>query len=449
MVDSIKFLQLTEILRIHGKTIKRMTFEAQRFPSIQKISAYRIVNFFKQVPNLTSLELRGSPWIFEKLRYFEPILTKLEFLNFDCPLHSIIRGQTLAEIIKPHTFKNLLINQKMKNLEVLIQNQSSIKSLTIGGSALQKFNCFASLQLEQLCIENADVDDHYIHQLIVQHPELKSIEASFYFSPQTFNVICSMQNLETLSLDVHDDVLEEINQLANLPKIKEIKFYLNGDLEEEEAFLEISLIPLHALENVTMSDTRYRFFNNPIILENIALNWSNLKNLTVDNAAVDGIDFLNEFLDKLPKLESLSIEECHTMDVPRKYFFHNNNQQYPQLKKLCLIGNVDSFSSLNDLLECTPNLEVLEIARANTLYCPKILRSFLSLKNLKELEIKFYFGSILINVTRQEMQLILDLCRRLQKFEIIFPATQFSEEFIAMLEPYSTVDVNSLTLRKK
>jgi hypothetical protein len=304
--------------------------------------------------------------------------------------------------------------------------------------------------LEQLCIENADVDDHYIHQLIVQHPELKSIEASFYFSPQTFNVICSMQNLETLSLDVHDDVLEEINQLANLPKIKEIKFYLNGDLEEEEAFLEISLIPLHALENVTMSDTRYRFFNNPIILENIALNWSNLKNLTVDNAAVDGIDFLNEFLDKLPKLESLSIEECHTMDVPRKYIFHNDNQQYPHLKTLCFEGFSKKFSSLKDLLECAPNLEVLKIARPKTPYCPKILRNFLNLDHLKELDIRFHIGSRLVNITHQNMQLILDLCRRLQKFKISFePIDQFSEGFIVMLKPYSTVDDNRLTLRKE
>jgi hypothetical protein len=46
------------------------------------------------------------------------------------------------------------------------------------------------------------------------------------------------------------------------------------------------------------------------------------------------------------------------------------------------------------------------------------------------------------------MQLILDLCRRLQKFEIIFPTTQFSEEFIAMLEPYSTVNGHKLTLNK-
>jgi hypothetical protein len=304
--------------------------------------------------------------------------------------------------------------------------------------------------LEQLCFENGDVDDHYIHQLIVQHPELKSIEASFYFSPQTFNVICSMQNLETLSLAVDENILEEVHQLANLPKIKEITLDLDEDLEEEDVFLEISLIPLNTLETVTLSDPQYRFFNNPIILENIALNWSNLKNLTVDNAADDGIDFLNEFLDKLPKLESLQIEEYNQNEFPRKYVFHNDNQQYPHLKTLRFEGFSKNFNSLKDLLECAPNLEVLKIARPKTPYCPKILRNFLNLDHLKELDIRFHIGSRLVNITHQNMQLILDLCRCLQKFKISFEPTEpFSEEFITMLEPYGTVDDNRLTLRKE
>jgi hypothetical protein len=172
-----------------------------------------------------------------------------------------------------------------------------------------------------------------------------------------------MENLESLKLRVHQENLNELHQLSNLRKIKEIIFELTYMQEESETLIIVSSIVLPTVEKVKIFDESHRLLNNTLIIDNIGLNWSNIKHLIVYNAYRNGIDFLNEFLDKIPRLESLIIKNCRVMFHDHAYVFHNNDRQYVNLKQLKFHG-AKKVTSFTCLLECLPNLEELYFARS-------------------------------------------------------------------------------------
>lgn len=432
----------------HGQTIESLSLHNCAAGSIA--SAFNLTEIFEVVPNLKHLDFYAKGLTISNTYNHDNVLGKLESLELHIDSNASL---DFLHFLMPNTIRTFEITKSdWIHLPQFLQQQSNIMHLEVSNNH-GDIEIFNHLKLDTLKIAcNTHVDrrheENFIVQMLQRHPEMKKVESILSgmaddqgTSLTLLRAYCESKNLEYLDLSVSSANVIEMQRISQLPKLKEVVFYV--DEANQDDFMELASIRLDAVEKISIFDFFGKKFTNELLFEFAGQSWPNLKHFhaVVPSKFAGGIDLLNLYLDNFPELEHLHIwsdgeqrpdESRLNRNQTRQNILKFNAcfRQYPNLKRLKI--ECATVWNFEDLIAALPNVESIEVDEyARIDYTPRCLCNLTQAKNLKHLEVGFYEQSSSARFSDREAIWMKQLCKSLKRFKIGFGS---SAAFLASLQ---------------
>lgn len=393
-MDTCKVMTLQQLWRLktifykYGHDITDFTWESCKMTKSEIVT---LLNFMPGLKSLTVIAWKLQEELYDELT---PLLNLKDLVNLKITRSDPSTVNFFTNFLPPNTITDLNLQN---DPEGFLSVQQSIKKLELHVD-LFNHEDLKAMQLSELKLKlrryRDEAGESVVQSIVAYQPQLKSLnligcEGCFDGDDAAFSAICSLQNLETLRLNIDDlsstAFVEHFGKLSRLRSL-EVESVEHNFTPVITIVEELSRQKMEHLESlkVYLNDVGFPLDR----IETMGLKFHSLKCLTI---RCDHPLPLDAYLSNLKHLESLDIDYHYTKEFSK--FCTNFDFVCSNIKHLTLQGFGFGSDDVNwneltllKLTDVVPNLEKLELDAAfpfNTEFIIKILEKLKKIKVLR------------------------------------------------------------------